>query len=432
MFGISALVTLLALTASGLGLLVQLMLAKRYGISVDVDAYLFALSLPTFIAGMVAAMLSYELVPRLIALETDDTYQRQYLTSVLLGVTGVAMLIGMAGTIATSLQYRILPTDSPIRAFEDLRYLIFLSWVIGAFQVIQGCLTAVLNSRRRYLAGATLALLPYVGMITLLGIFFNKLGITALPLGLLAGTIAASLVGILLLRDRLLLSPFKHQAWKEALRLACSSPYIAIAMTCFSSYVVVDAYWAPRAGEGVLATLGYAQRLLIAIGNLAVAGPSAVLVPYMAELIREKYIIKFRKFILRTLLIVFGVGLSVAILISIYASEIVRLLIANGTFGADEVNSVATTLQILAPGMVAMLLSVIAMRAFFCLDGTKKTAAALGFGWTLVYFVLSALTHKYGALGLATGYSATWVLYICVLVFLIFKVTDRTGVINAK
>ncbi len=432
MFRSSALVTLLALTASALGFLVQLMLARRYGISVDVDAYLFALSVPTFIAGMVSAMLSYELVPRLIAFETDDIYQRQYLTSVLIGVTGVAMLIGVAGGIATTLQSQVLPTDSSIRAYEDLRHLIMLSWAIGAFQIIQGCLTAILNARRRYLAGAILALLPYLGMILLFSLLDSTVGITALPLGLLAGTLAANLAGILLLRHRLLLPPLEHQSWKEMLRLACNSPYTAIAMTCFSSYALVDAYWAPQAGEGVLATLGYAQRLLIAFGNLAVAGPSAVLVPHMAELMRKNNIVEFRRFFLRTLLAISVIGLSIAVIISIYAKEIVRLLFAHGVFGADEVNSVASTLQYLAPGMVAMLLSVISLRALFCLDGTKNVAVLLGLGWTLAYFIASMLTYKYGALGLAAGYSATWLLYFSILAFLIFKLTVKMDENNVK
>lgn len=432
MFRSSVLVTLLALTASALGFLVQLMLARRYGIGVDVDAYLFALSVPTFIAGLVSAMLSYELMPRLIAFETDDIFQRQYFTSVLIGVTGVAMLIGVGGGIATTLQSQVLPADSSIRAYKDLRHLILLSWGIGAFQIVQGCLTAILNARRRYLAGAILALLPYLGMILLLSLLDSTVGITVLPLGLLAGTLVANLVGILLMWHRLLLPPFEHQSWKEMLRLACNSPYTAIAMTCFSSYALVDAYWAPQAGEGVLATLGYAQRLLIAFGNLAVAGPSAVLVPHMAELIQKNKIFEFRRFFIRTLLGISVIGISIAIIISMYAHEIVRLLFARGMFGDEEVNSVAATLQFLAPGMGAMLLSVITLRALFCLDGTKNAAALLGLGWTLVYFIASMLTYKFGALGLAAGYSVAWLLYFSILVFLIFKLTVIKDEINVK
>ena len=91
MFRSSILVTLITLSASALGFAVQLLLASRYGISIDLDAYLFAISVPTFIAGTISAMMSYELVPRLVACETDQSHQRHYITTLIIAVTGLSM-----------------------------------------------------------------------------------------------------------------------------------------------------------------------------------------------------------------------------------------------------------------------------------------------------------------------------------------------------
>lgn len=425
MFRSSLLLTLLALSASALGFVVQLLLARRYGIGVAVDAYLFALSMPTFIAGLVSAMMSYDLVPRLVACEDDKTYQKRYLTSVLIGVSSLALFLGIAGGSVGMLQCQVLPIDSPIRSYESLPHLIFLAWAVGACQIVQGCLTAILNAHRRYLAGALLALFPYTGMILLLVLLEDFAGIIALPLGTLMGTIAAILSGFFLMRSHLFPLQLKHLLWFEMRKLALRSPYTAVAMTCFSSYTLVDAYWAPHAGEGTLATLGYAQRLVIAFGNLAVAGPSAVLVPRFAELVREKNFPGFQNFLLRALIIVGSIATGTAMIMGVFANELVQLLFVRGSFGMVEAAIVAKTLIYMAPGMVTMLMSVITLRALFCLDGAAKIAGIFGVGWAVAYFISSMITYKYGAPGLAAGYSVVWLLYFCILGFEIFRRINR-------
>jgi putative peptidoglycan lipid II flippase len=430
MFRSSALVTLLALSASVLGFVVQLLLARRFGISVDVDAYLFALSVPTFIASLVSSMMSYELVPRLVACETDQTYHKRYITTLVLGVSSLSLILGIVGGVFGILQSQMLPSGSPIRLYEYLPHLILLGWAISAFQINQSCLSAILNAHRRYLVAALLALLPYLGMIFSMILLEGIAGIAALPIGMLMGTILATLCGLYILRQNFFPIQLRHLLWPEMRQLVSSSPYTVVAMTCFSSYAVVDAYWAPQAGQGALATLGYAQRLVIAFGNLAVAGPSAVLVPRFAELIREKDFTGLRSSLLRALLAVGGIAAGVAIAMALFAKELVELLFARGSFGFEEVGIVTQTLRCMLPGMVPMLMSVILLRALFCLDGSAKKAAILGLGWTIAYFIASMITYKHGATGLAIGYSVVWFVHFCILGYVFFKCINKQVLIK--
>ena len=204
-------------------------------------------------------------------------------------------------------------------------------------------------------------------------------------------------------------------------KLAHSSTATALAMTCFSGYSIVDAYWGPRAGDGTLATLGYAQRLVIAFGNLAVAGPSAVLVPLFAEYIRDKNYHGFMKLMYRAFLVVGAVAISVAFFIDIFAVDIVQLLFGYGAFGSDQVSNVASTVINMTPGMVAMLLSVIGMRVLFCFDSAHKIAAILGLSWTIGYFFASSLASRHGAPGIALAYTTVWVVFFFAISIVIYK-----------
>lgn len=425
MFRSSVFVTFLALCASGLGFIVQLLLASHFGVGNEVDVYLFSLSAPTFIAGMISAMLSYTVVPRLVARENDPVYQRRFMGSLMLSVGALSFAVaGIGGGFLSQFQVYLLPLDSPIRVYPDIQVLILLAWMIGACQILYGCLAAILNSRRRYLVASTLGLFPYFGMILLI-IGNDAKAIIFVPLGMLLGTSAAVIVGVYLLRRQLFPLPWKNLLWTEIWRLARSSPYTVVAMSCFSSYAVVDAFWGPLAGEGTLASLGYGQRLVIALGNLAVAGPSAVLVPRFAELVRDRNYNEFRRVLLHSLVAVGGIATTLAVLLVLFAENLVQLLFSRGAFGPQEVARVANTLRNMTPGMVAMLMSVVAMRALFCIEGAAKSAARIGMMWTGLYFAASFFLYKNGAPGLALGYSVTWILFISIVTFVLLNIIGK-------
>lgn len=137
MFIKSLLITFLSLGSSLIGFFVQVLLAKRFGLGVELDAYLFSLSVPVFIAGTLSAMMSYSLVPRLVECEQDGNYQRKYMGSVLIGVTAIAFItMGILSNTLSDLQIHGLPIDSPIRRYENLEKLMFLSYLIGALQIV--------------------------------------------------------------------------------------------------------------------------------------------------------------------------------------------------------------------------------------------------------------------------------------------------------
>ncbi|WP_244982432.1 lipid II flippase MurJ [Cylindrospermopsis raciborskii] len=380
------------------------------------------MSIPTFIAGMLSAMISYAIVPRLVACEKDVMYQRRYMGSLLIGTTTIAfLLMGLVSIILNTFQAYILPSDSLIRQYNNLSLLIFLACLISALLILQSCLTALLNSIRYYLLTSALGLLTPLGMIISLLSLGSVIGILAVPVGMLLGIVSGILGGVFLSRRYLFPLPWGCLLWLELKQLMHSAVYTAIAMSCFSAYTVVDAYFAPQAGTGTLATLGYAQRLVIGFGGLVVSGPSAVLVPRMVELVREGDYKRFRKFLLRALTIVGSIVSVLALLLAVFAIVLVQFLFARGQFRQEEVTVLAATLRHMTPGMVAMLTSSIGLRALFCFHGAERVGSLLGLIWATLYFLVSALTYKNGAVSIAIGYSLVWILFFILLMVVIFR-----------
>jgi putative peptidoglycan lipid II flippase len=425
----SLIVTVLTLGASILGFVVQLMLAQRFGVGVEVDAYLFSLSIPTFIAGLISAILSFNLTPRLVSAKSVLAFHHNLMGSVVIGVTTITLVlvVAMYGLMLLFIN-QILPSGSQLRKYDELHALVVLTSIVGGGQIVQGCVSAMLNSERKFVHGALIALLPYVGMLGLLVVLEESAGIKTVVIGLLLGTIAAVFIGISLMRKSIFPISWKSVSLVELSNLAKTSFYTAFAMSCFSAYSIVDAYWGPRAGDGALATLGYAQRLVIAVGNLAVAGPSAVLVPHFAEYLQNKNYRGFLDLMRRAFILVAAIAIVVALVLGALSAEIASLLFGYGEFGQDNVLQVANTMTNMTPGMVAMLLSVIGLRVLFCFESAHKQEAILGLAWTIGYFIASSFAHKFGPPGIALAYSSVWFITICAISVLIYK---RTRNFNA-
>lgn len=416
-FRSSLIVTGMTLLGTFLGFFVQIEIAKQFGTDIQVDGYLFATSIPTFFAGMFSSFLSYVITPRIA--QGNELERNRLLVSLIFGVGAIAVILVLLIPLFQILQMSYLPKSSPIFHLIELGQLLKLGWWIAATQVLLACLSAVLTGLKRPLIATTLNLGPYLGMLGLLE-FSSDGSIIVVAKGMLLGTTLSLLLAFTFLVSRIAAN-WRSVAWSEIHILISRSPLTIIAMVCFSAYSVIDSYWGPRAGEGVLSILGYSQRIIIGLGNFAIIGPSVVLVPLFAELIAKKDKNNFFSLFIKTFISVGTIALSLAALIFFFAEELISFLFMRGAFEYNAVSEISAAMRYFLPGMIFMLLSVMGLRVIYCFNSSEKTLAILGLGWVVVYFAISATLFESGAPGLAMAYSLSWILYFFVLIIIIKK-----------
>lgn len=411
----SRVVRLSIVTGCGIGgslvnFMAQAIIAARFGAGQNVDAYVFSLGLPTFLAGLLATCTSYIVVPEIARVANDPEREKDLSGRLLVVVCTIAALLALTALPAILMQPALLlPAGSTIHDQPQLSLLIILAWVTGGVQLINALLISRLNAVGRQVTAATLSLPPGIfSVIILLTVPTNSIWIVAI--GVLIGTLTVSLVGWSIQRN--------HFTWRSRASVSgTASPPIprsawlsVIALTCFSSYAVIDSFWAPRVGPGALASLGYAQRILIGAGNLVILGPSAIVVPMLARLAAQNDARGFRRVISMIGLGVGGGGAVIAISIVFFAGPLVSLLFKRGAFDTAAAKQVASALAHLAPGMAAMLIGVMVMRAIFCIPNSFRLAAGIGLGWSVLYFLLSGLFVGRGVVGIANAYSIAWII----------------------
>ena len=413
----------LSIASSAVGFMFQVVLAAKFGAGAAIDSYLFAISAPTFLAGLGAAALSYTAIPALVQVEQDPAARAMLLRSLRQRLGAVALGFAAIGLPAIAAQRLLLPSFVDLRQITALPVMIVLGWVIGGMQLFAALFTVELNAARRPVVAALLALPPNLGAIAV--VLLAPRTILAAPAGVLAGSATAMALGMMLTRP----------SFRVGDATAPETPVIRLgrvgwtlmAMSCFSAYAIIDAFWAPRAGSGTLASLGYAQRLVIGIGGLILAGPSAVLTPRFAARLRDRGGVLFFRDVRRTVLIVALVAASAASVLALVAGPLIGVAFGRGAFDVHDVARVSTVFRSMLPGFCAMLVSVVLTRAIYCLEGIERAMALVGAGWSLIYVVACGLLLPMGGVGFGISYSLAWFVYMLIATMLLRRYACRAA-----
>jgi len=166
-------------------------------------------------------------------------------------------------------------------------------------------------------------------------------------------------------------------------------------------------------GEHVVASYGYAVRLLEMPQGLFSVSLAAFLLPALSGLVAEKKFDDFRINLDEAARHLLFVNLPAAVLLFVLAEPIVQLLFQYGEFNADSTGRVTWALQCLAPSLPGYSMVLILARAFYAL-GEVKTPVKISIVCLALNLVLALalvfpfeLELRQGAFGIANTVSAT-------------------------
>lgn len=414
----SILVSLASLLVSLISFANQLVLARLFGASMSMDAYLIANSVPMLVAGVLSAVLAYSLVPALMVQKADFASYRRFSGLLLISLVVVSGMISVAGFLAAPLQIGMLGEALLSASRQEAIAIARISWMTAGVILIVGHLSAMHNAASRFLVPIFASMVPFIGMIVAGLTFGTACGPLAVAWGMLAGFLLV--IPVLLIRTlpELDFSNLCLLMWKDVAGYLVRTPLIILAMLCFTVFQSIDAYWAPQIGTGNLAYLGYSQRILVSLGTLVIAGPAAVILPRLAEAYADGRITDLLQDTQRAVRMVTAFALPVALSVSILAAPLVQLLFERGAFDRQATQGVATILPLMMAGMMAMLCVVMIFRALFAKHDIARVSI-LGILTTVLYFGLSGLlSQRLGVGGIALAYALTWwlVLFLSTLI----------------
>ena len=402
----------------------ELVVAWRFGTGDELDAFLIALVVPSFLVNVVASSFKAALIPTYIKVrEQQGQIAAQNLLSS--AISRALVLLALTIIVMELSASWYLPYLASAFTTEKLDLTIKLLWAISPFVLLSGIIViwgAVLNAGERFaLAALSPVATPLATVILLL--FAPNWGIFTLAGGLIVGSLVeVTILGISLRKQKISLRPrwgkFDSNLQEVARQYA---PVMAGAFLMCSTNLV-DQSMAAMLDSGSVSALGYANRVIALPLTLTTLALGTAVIPYFSKTIAQQNWQKVRHTFRYYLKLIFFTSIPITIVFILSSKLIIKLLFERGSFTPEDttivsqiqifyalqipfyiaaifvvrlVNSLGINYLLAWGSSINLLVNIIANYVFLQLFGVKGIALSTSLVYLISFAFLYILTNKH-------------------------------------
>jgi putative peptidoglycan lipid II flippase len=416
-------VMLATLASMLLGFAREVVNAKYFGESWELDAFLVAAIIPTLVFGVFNGALVSALVPvfseYFATKKAEDAWR---LSSTVLNVLFVLLAVGaVLGWLAAPYLVRLVAVGFPAdHTAETVRMTRILIPTIIATS-LAGVLQALLNAQRRYRAAALQGIALNVCTIAGVLLFFRQYGIYALVFATAAGLVAQLLVQIPSYLRRC-----KYRFVLDLKHPGLSALYVILGPIVVGSAVgqvnlLVDKYFGSTLPAGAIAAMNYATKVVGVPQQLFAVAIATVIFPILSAQFASREIDSLRNTASTGLRMTALITLPAAAGLIVLGQPIISVLFERGAFTSGDVVRTAGAMQFYALGLLGLAASIVLTRCFFAMRDSR-TPVIVAIGVMALNVVCSALlVGPYGVNGLAASNSISSLCEAFVLFWLLHR-----------
>lgn len=414
-------VGLFLISAKFMGFLKEMTIANWYGVSEVVDAYVLAFTIATWLPVVAWSIGTAVLVPVLASLSKRPEEERLFFRE----LNGSSLLLGFFIAAATAGLCSLIPLlvkEWDTQAVELARKFTWLLMPFGFLVLLSASLSIRLQARENYIY-TFLESMPALGVISFLMLFPETRGGAPLIWGtLFGGGVQVCLLVWIAGQVRSLGDgiAWRHRSpyWKQ---VYVNLNIMAVGQIAISLLALVDNAFAAQLGEGAIATLGYANRLVALLSGLGATTIGRALLSVLAQTVSDGEFRLARVQALQWAGLIFLTSGFVAFLLWLFAPAAIALLFQRGAFTTSDTMAVARVLRF---GLVQVpfYCSGIALVQWFAATGRYGLLTGLAVAGIVAKIALNAiLAPILGVAGIALATSGVYVINMVILLILAMK-----------
>lgn len=306
----------LSLATTAVGLAGQILLFHIFGADQALDLYFYSLAIPSFLAGQLALVFGYYLVPFLHQMRKDENDIGSLVQGFALLLLGGGSLMAVPGALVAGLL-------APNQNFPELWLLTGLAWSSVLIANFSAVFSGVLNAQGRFVLAAVLPLASQCGMLVGLFLLKEDLGVVSAVVGLNFGSVVAVVLGWIgcritgdLVPAR---APFRTTApssCRAAWRFFRQASLLPLILAIFSAHFFIDALVAHWLEPGGLSVLALAHRIAIGAIGLVVSAFAAPMTASLSTTDLQRFKSTLQQYLARIALF----GAAICILLSVMLS----------------------------------------------------------------------------------------------------------------
>ncbi len=372
------------------------------------DVYAAAFRIPDFIFSIfILGTLSVALIPIFVDLKIKNEKKANEFANTI--ITGAILLMGgifgLVFIFARPLTAALVPGFSP----DLLNETVTLTRIIALSQIIftlSNICTNILYATKRFIIAGIAPILYNVGIIAGILVFYPRVGIKGLGLGVLLGAACHLLIQLPeLTRSCLRLAPvlnLKTEAVRQFFKLYLPRIF-AIDLPVFS--LLIAAYIGSNLPSGSIGIFTLCVNLLSLPVSIIALSLATAIFPALSESYSKGREEDFLSMLKKTIVQVLYFMVPLTLLMIIFRAQGVRLYLGHGNFTWDNTILTFTVFGILAFALVSQSLSPILARAFYSRQNTI-TPLVVNLGALAINSLLAfVLKDHYGILGVAAAFS---------------------------
>lgn len=379
----------------------QLILARAFGTSEAMDAYLAAYSIPLMLGGIFSGLISTIVVPIYSDLLAKHEHRIAESAIARLGLKLTVLATLIAGGIklgAEPLIEFLFSSFSPHQSRQAVDVLKTLTWLIP-LNAFTGFMFGVEHVRRRFVWPA---LSGVVGPVVTIALFLISIDpqISTLATTVLWGTLCS--VGMLLWKYPRFASHAETAGtsqWKQFWILAIP---LCLAAVVLRVDVFIDRLLAAELPQGSISRMGYAWRIATSVVALATSGLSIVIFPAFAEHASKKDWDSLRTDLQECWRFLTVITVPILAGIAVCGKTIIVVLFERGVFTSADSDAVSHMLILYGGVILAAGVGEISARSFYAM-GRNWIPTLVGVtSFALGTIVKVAFLDSLGATGLVS------------------------------
>lgn len=326
-----------------LSVIKELFVAYQFGTASELDAFLIALTIPSFLLNIIAGSFNSALIPTYIRVREQSGAKAAQKLFAGASLWSIGLLV-----VTTLIMLASVPLYLPLltKGFsaDKLALTYRLLWAIAPMLLLTGIGNiwgAVLNAGEKF---ALVALVPMITPVLTVSLLFGmqSWGVFNLVAGMVGGQlIEMVIVGIVLKQQGFSLRPRWSGFNADLNEVARQYAPAIVGSFLMCSTALVDQSMAAMLPTGSVAALNYGNRIVTLPIIIASTALSTAVMPYFSKMVASNDWSGIRHSFRHYLILIFAASVPLTGLIILGSEPIVHALLQRGSFNANDTRIVA-------------------------------------------------------------------------------------------
>ncbi|MEE9442253.1 MAG: murein biosynthesis integral membrane protein MurJ [candidate division Zixibacteria bacterium] len=404
-------IIILVLVSKVIGFGREMIIAYRFGTSLEYDVYLVAASIPLAIYTLVAGLSNY-FIPQMSRATTKRT-----------GIAPISTIwpeffYSLIGCIAISLSVftfasvlvEIIAPGFNEETIAKAVYLTRIMTIIIVFSYLETFFRSALNNEKKFIIPASGPLIANIILIGSIILFAAAYSTRAIVYGVIVGYLVQIIVLYFPFRSLKFLQGIKKfsLSFTGNGKFLTAILFILIIEGSAQVNAVVDRFFASSMETGIISALGYSYVLYnVPISIFAFALATAIF-PYFSESLELKQYDTARYIFHRAVTLSMLIAVPIMIVFWIFLEDIIVIAFHRGAFDSRSIDQTAYVMRYFIPGMAGQFLFWIITRVYYAGREYKVLMINVALVVFLKLFFAYYLIENMGAAGLALSTSISY------------------------